>query len=338
MNPDARGSPARGAAPGEAPTPTPEPASEQQNARPAAKPVVYRPSRFQTFLEVAGDYVVRTYKQADEDGIFFLAGAIAFKVVIAFVPLILAALGVAGLLLQSRFGPRAADQVLSYLFQALPALDPDLIAIIRDGLNDLLAGSTGFVGVGTLVLIWLSTGLVGTLRTALREIFDVQNDRGMVAGKLYDMGMVIASGTLLAINVGISLLLQIAGTFGRGLLGTDPQRFDTFYNILLNVVAFMSIWFMFVLIYRFLPARRPHWRIAMIAATFTGILFELMKAAFGWYATNVASYNSTYGNFATVIIVLLWIYYMSVAFIIGGEVGQVAAVRRTRKRQKERLN
>jgi membrane protein len=338
---DARGSPesvADGATPGEASSTPPGPANEAQKVRPATQPVANQPSRFQAFLEVAGDYVVRTYRQADEDGIFFLAGAIAFKVVIAIVPLILAMLGVAGLLLQSRFGPRAADQVLNYAFQALPALDPELISLIRQALNDLLEGATGFVGVGTLVLIWLSTGLVGTLRTALREIFDIQNDRGIIGGKLFDMGMVIASGTLLAINVGISVLLQIAGSFSRGLLGIDAARFDTFYNILLNVVAFVSIWFMFVLIYRYLPARRPHWRIAMIAATFTGVLFELMKTAFGWYVTNVASYNTTYGNFATVIIVLLWIYYMSVAFIIGGEVGQVAAVRRTRKRQKERLN
>jgi len=295
-------------------------------------------SRLRLVLADIGDYIARTWKQADEDGIFFIAGAIAFKVVIAIVPLMLAALGVAGLLLQSRFGPRATDQVLSYAFQALPALDPELITALRGTLDDLLAGSTGFVGVGTLFLIWLSTGLVGTLRTALREIFDLDNDRGMIAGKLFDMGMVIAAGTLLAINVGISVILQGVGSFGRSMLGIDPNRFATLDNIALNFAAFLSVWFMFVLIYRYLPARRPQWRIAFISATFTGVLFELLKTAFGWYATNIASYTTTYGNFATLIVMLLWIYYMCVAFIIGGEVGQVAAVRRARRRQKERLN
>jgi membrane protein len=295
-------------------------------------------SRAGLVLADAGDYIVRVYKKLEEDNLFFLAGAIAFKVVIAIVPLMLAALGVAGLLLQSRFGATTADQVLRYALQALPPLDPQLIDVLRGFLNDILRGATGFVGVGTLFLIWSSTGLVGTLRTALREIFDLQQDRGIVAGKLYDMAMVVAAGTLLAINVTVTIVLQVVGSLGRGMVGIDPERFAIFHGILLNVVAFGSIWFMFVLIYRYLPARRPQWRVAMISATFTGILFELMKGAFGWYVTNVASYRSTYGNFATLIIILLWIYYMAVAFVIGGEVGQVSALRRTRRRQKERLN
>jgi membrane protein len=286
-----------------------------------------------------GDYIVRVYTKLAEDNVFFLAGAIAFKVIVAIVPLSLAAIGVAGLLLQSRFGPAdAAGQVVRYVLQALPDLDPDLIARLQQTLNEILEGASGYVGVGLLILIWLATGLVGTLRTALREIFDLEQDRGMVQGKLYDMLMVVAAGTLLAINVGVAVILRIAGAYGRSVLGIDPLRVQAFDGVLLNVVGFVAIWFMFVLIYRYLPARRTHWRIAMIAATFTGILFELMKTAFGWYVTNLASYTSTYGNFATVIIVLLWIYYMSVAFVIGGEVGQVAALRRTRKRQKERLN
>ncbi len=75
----------------------------------------------------------------------------------------------------------------------------------------------------------------------------------------------------------------------------------------------------------------------MIAATFTGILFELLKAAFTFYVANLADYRSSYGNFATVIVLFLWIYWISIVFIIGGEVGQVAALHRIRRRQKERL-
>jgi membrane protein len=40
---------------------------------------------------------------------------------------------------------------------------------------------------------------------------------------------------------------------------------------------------MFVLIYRYLPARRVPWRIALVAATFTAVVFELLKSLFAWY-------------------------------------------------------
>ena len=52
----------------------------------------------------AREFVRRVYKKAEQDNIFFLAGAIAFNVLVAVLPLILAALGIAGLLLQRQGG------------------------------------------------------------------------------------------------------------------------------------------------------------------------------------------------------------------------------------------
>lgn len=290
-----------------------------------------------TFLSELWALARQLYNKAAQDNIFFLSGAIAFNIVVAIVPLILATVGIAGLLLQSRFGASATDQVMRLILQALPPLNDSMILAARNALDELIGGATGFVGVGAIVLIWIATRLVGTLRTALREIFDLQDDRGVVYGKVFDMGMVVAAGTLLAVNVGGTVVLQLVGRYGRALMA-NPGRFDGYDGLLLNFVSFISVWFMFVLIYRYLPARRIQWRIAMIAATFTAALFEAMKYAFGWYVQNWAVYNSTYGNFATLFIFLLWIYYTSVAIVLGGEVGQVWALRRIRKRQKQRLH
>ena len=61
-----------------------------------------------------------------------------------------------------------------------------------------------------------------------------------------------------------------------------------------------------------------------------------MKQGFSFYA-QVANYSSVYGNLAFLLILILWIYYASVVFILGGEVGQVATMQAIRKRQRERL-
>jgi len=279
------------------------------------------------------------WKKLEQDNIFFLSGAIAFNVIVAVLPLMLASVGITGLLVQSRYGADAAGQVVDFVSRAFPPLgDAEFSATVGRTLNDLLEGSSGFIGVGTLIFIWVATRLVGTLRTALREIFDIQEDRGIIAGKIFDIQMVLAAGTLLAVNVAFTLVLQIVGNYGRQFLGFDPQRFAFLDALFLNAAAFGAIWFMFVLIYRYLPARRIHWRVALIAATFTGALFELLKLGFGWYVRDIANYRSAYGNFANLIIFLLWIYWGAVAFVIGGEVGQVSELRRVRRRQKERLH
>lgn len=289
-------------------------------------------SLFRAAREAAGDYIRRVYSKADQDRIFFMAGAIAFNVLVAIVPLALAAIGITGMVLQHRYEEESAERLVSYLLQALPPVSDEFTRNIALRLRPLLDQSGGFTTVGIAVFVWLATRLVGTLRTALREVFDIHQDRSIIAGKLFDIQMVIVAGSLLAVNIGFTIVMQILSRFGVEFLGL--RAYDE--SVIFPLVAFVSLWIMFALIYRYLPARRPQWRTAIIAATFTAVLFEALKQTFAWYVRRV-DYSSTYQNFAFLVILVLYVYYMAIIFILGGEVGQVAALRRIRRRQKERL-
>ena len=263
-----------------------------------------------------------------------MAGAIAFNVMVAIVPLILATLGIAGQILQNRV--QHPEQVLlNYITAAIPEVSADFENMIRSILDTLLDQSSSFTLVGGLLLVWVSTRLVGTLRAALKEVFDVGTDRNILKGKLFDIQMVVLAGTLFSLNVAFTFIADIIRSYGEHLFNVKPLGFvEAFY---FNAVAISSAWIMFLLIYRFLPFRGIHWRTAVVAATFTTTFFELLKRVFAWYVANYAQYGSTYSNLANVIILVLWIYYSAIVFILGGEVGQVAALRRIRRRQKERL-
>lgn len=299
-----------------------------------------RSRRTRSFLvrarTASGDFVRRVYKKADQDQIFFMGGAIAFNVLVAIVPLALAAVGVAGFFLQARDDISPAEPLVQYLLQVLPPVSQDFADEMRVMFNQFVRQATGLFTIGTVIFAWLATRLVGTLRTALREIFDIQQDRGIIAGKLFDLQMVFVAGTLLTLNIAITVALGMATEFGFEFLHVAEGQQTFARQFIGTALAFLTIWFMFVLIYRYLPARRIQWHTAMISATFTALLFEVMKAAFAWYFAN-ASYASTYGNLAHIAIVVLYVYYMALAFILGGEVGQVAALQRIRRRQKERL-
>lgn len=284
------------------------------------------------------DFARRLYRKGGEDNIFFLSGAIAFNILVAFVPLLLAVLGIAGTVLRAR-GVDSSTLVLDYVRRTLPALGEQLEAQqqLLDIFAAIIQNSGGFLGIGTLVLAWVATRLVGTLRTVLRETFDIHYDRGIVRGKLFDLKMVLTAGTLFTVSVGGSLALQIATRHGFHALGLEYGFPAGTQLVLGQVAAFAVLWTVFLLTYHFLPARRPQWRTSLIAATFAAVAFEVLRRAFGWYATNVANYGSTYGSVAFVFVLILWIYYSSVVFVLGGEVAQVAMQRRTRRRQKERL-
>lgn len=282
------------------------------------------------------EFLRRVIEKAEDDNIFFMAGAIAFNVIVAFIPLILATVGIAGTILRDQHA-NATEPLMGYLLEAVPPVSQEFQDWVRGLLDQLLEQSTEILSISTLVLIWIATRLVGTLRTSLREIFDSHRGRGIIKGKIFDIQMVFAAGSLLALNVGLTILLEIIAEMGIEALGLGPGEVRTFQIIYAWVLGFLVIWVMFLLIYRYLPPRRIRWRSALIAATFTAVLFEIMKQAFAWYVTNIAVFHTTYGNLATLVILVFWVYYLAVAFILGGEVAQVAAMRRTRIQQKQRL-
>jgi membrane protein len=61
----------------------------------------------------------------------------------------------------------------------------------------------------------------------------------------------------------------------------------------------------------------------MVAAVWTTVLWELVRNLFGYYISHIANINKIYGTYALIIVVAFWIYYSSVLFILGAEIGQL---------------
>jgi membrane protein len=102
-----------------------------------------------------------------------------------------------------------------------------------------------------------------------------------------------------------------------------------------QVLAFSFIATMFFCLYKFLPHRKIRWKTAGIAALFTAVMLELAKRVFSTYVTSFNPGSFYSGTVAALVIVVIWVYYASFIFIIGGEVAQVYELRRVRKLQRE---
>ena len=276
----------------------------------------------------------RVYQKSAEDEIFFMAGAISFNLLIAIVPLFLLAVGLFGYVLRARYGDPSVV-IIGLLENYIPTIEGDIdpLGVIDLVVNELVDSRAGYSVVGSLLLIWLSTRLVSTVRIALREVFDVRVNHGVVRGKIFDVQVVMLAGVLLLSNVVITLLLQSLGGWGTDLMGIPEDFLGATERALAQLLAFTSTWALFALVYWYVTARQISWRTALMAATVMAVSYELMKWGFGWYVTSVADYRSAYGNLATIVVLLFWIYYVSVVFVLAGEVAQVYATRKAGKAQ-----
>lgn len=280
------------------------------------------PYRFREFSR-------RLWDKAEEDDVFFMAGAVAFNVIIAVIPLLILGVGLTGFVLSARF-PDPTAAVLELVSDNLPQAGAgvDLTGLLRSGVAGIVERRAGFTVLGSIFFIWLATRLVGSLRIAVREVFDIGARRSIIRGKLFDIAAVLIGILLLTLNLGMTVMLTAAVQMGGDFLEVEGGTLSLADRLAGITVAVVSIWMLFLIAYRYLPARPIRWRTAAIAATFAAAAHEGLKVAFSWYATEVADYGSTLGNLATVAVLFFWIYYGALVFVLGGEVAQVSTMRK----------
>lgn len=277
------------------------------------------------------EFVGYVYEKAGDDNIFFLASGMTFSIVLAAIPFLLLLVAVAGVFLAPHFEePRS--QVLARLWELLPVGSPAIQDYLARRIQEILA-SAGSIGVVSgVAFVWFSTRLFGSLRTVLSEVFDLGEPVGVVRGKWLDVQMVLVSTVLLTANVAISSVLS---GLGQQLLRRVGLEADPTARLAGLATAFVFIYVMFLLIFKFVSLNRIRWRTAALASLFTSVSFELLKVGFGWYVSNYGDYSSIFFAFSLLVILVLAIYYGSVLFVLGGEVAQVYEMRRTLGRQRE---
>lgn len=266
-------------------------------------------------------------EKCDDDEVFFLAGAIAFNLILAIFPLVLLGIGIAGFVLPSFGDP--TQFVVGLLTDNLPqGAEGEITGLVESLVQSLLDGRAGYTIAGSIFLLWIATRLAASLRVGLRETFDIGAKRNPIHGKLFDIGAVLVGIVLLTLNLTATVLITSTVDYGVTFLGIQGSALSVMDRFLGYGISFLSIWTLLFLLYRYVPYRPIAFRTAVIAATFAAVSHESLKFAFSWYVTDVAEFRTTLGNLATVGVFFFWIYYESLVFILGGEVAQVANMRK----------
>ncbi len=283
------------------------------------------------------DYAKRVWDNSGEDNIFFLAGGIAFNLLLAAVPFVLLIASALAYLLNHSAEASSAE-INEIVYRFLPPAPSGEQSPLGNVLVDIVQ-SRQAIGIYSVVgFIWFSTRLFGSLRSVLGLIFDIDSDRGIVAGKIFDVQITIVSSLLLVAYTALNAYLALATTRGLLFLGELGVRKEMMGNLEYNIgqfVAFLFIAMMFWALYKFLPNRKMRWQMAMVGAIFTSLLLEVAKRGFGAYVVSFNPGSLYSGTLAALIIVVVWTYYAAIIFILGGEVAQVFELRRVRRLQRE---
>jgi membrane protein len=94
---------------------------------------------------------------------------------------------------------------------------------------------------------------------------------------------------------------------------------EWFLHLTSLVVSFAVITLLFAMMFKWLPDTPVDWHDVWLGAILTTIFFEIGKLAIGFYIGK-QGLESTYGAAASIIVVLVWVYYSSQIILMGAEV------------------
>jgi len=255
----------------------------------------------------------RTVEAAYEDNIPFLAGALAFDILLTAIPFVGLVLGVVGYLVEYQLAIHQLN-VHELLERFLPSGQFDFI---ERALADLVDRRGHFTVLAAPLFLWFSTRMFGGLRAALNEVFDTEENRPWPVAKLTDLAMVFVAGTLFLANAFAS---------------TSRSFFSQIASLVFSTLLFFMI-------FKFLPSRRIYWRTGVVASLFCAVAFEIAKRLYGLYVARFVTFDrvASDANLIGFLLFILWIYYTAYMFLLGGEVAETYDLMRMRRQQRVRL-
>jgi membrane protein len=255
----------------------------------------------------------RTWSEAGDDNVGFLAAGVAFYAFLAFVPLLASVVLVYGLAAD----PQTVAEHIGKLFATLPR---DAAALIADQLKSLTSSPQSSKGLGLAVALALavygaSKGASGVV-TALNIAYEVKETRGFV--KTTALALAMTVGGLLI------LLLAVAAISASAAIEHLLPFSSGFIHVLVQVafwaVAVAAVGIGLAAVYRFAPARvDAPWMWVSPGSAAATLLWLLGTIGFGLYVSHFGSYNKTYGSLGGVVVFLTWLYLSAYILIMGGE-------------------
>lgn len=245
-----------------------------------------------------------------------LAAEAAFFAVLSVPPLIFALAGAVGYV-SDRFSAAQIDEVEQSVIDLFSTFltDTAVNRVIEPTMNEVLAGGRfDVISLGFVLALWSGSRALNVFVDTITIMHGLGGHRGIVKTRALSFSLYI----LAMVTGGITIPLIIAGpTLVRGVL---PERLEFLMGFYWPTVVVICICFLATLYHVSVPVRTK-WRFNLPGATFALVAWIVGSAVLRWFLTITAQDSrSIYGPLAAPIAILIWLYIVAIAVLIGAAV------------------
>jgi membrane protein len=254
------------------------------------------------------------------------AAALTYYSLLPLFPALLVAVALLGVFGQESLISDTAD----YLKDAgAPMATIDAVTAALDSAQSQRSTAITALVLGLLLSLNSASGAFGAVGRALNRAWRVDEGRGFVRRKVNDLlwtlvVVVLVLVTFVLVFLGGGLASDVLGLLGLGETAADVWRFARW------PAAILSAMLVYAVVYFAAPnveVRRFRW---ITPGAVFGVLTSIVASGlFFVYVSSFSSYSATYGAFAGVVILLVWLWLANVVLLFGAELNAAIDVRRS---------
>ncbi len=207
------------------------------------------------------------------------------------------------------------------LRESINAVLPGVIGMFLNSIiADVYGQSAGGISLAVLVMLWSAGKGMMALMHGLNAVNEVEEKKNYIYVRL----IAAVYTVLLIVAVIISMLFSGLGKLIVRMFIDSIPGGDIVYSVVTRV-RFLYVWMvltvLFMLIYSYVPGRRQKFLMQMPGAIFTAVIWNGFSLGFSVYLEYFGDFG-VYGSLATVVIVLLWLYFMSYIVMVGAHINK----------------
>jgi len=248
-----------------------------------------------------------------------LGASLAFYTLLSLTPLLLVMVAIIGLV----FGHVTAQhEVVRQVQMLIGTQGAKATEALLEASRNTTHGIVATI-IGMVTLLFGASGVMIELRDALNTIWEVPTPKltgirsrvtSYIKERLFSFAMLLSIGFILVVSLATSAWISALGAVSALLL----PSIEALLQLVNALASFAVITCLFAAIYKIMPDIRIEWLDVMLGGAVTSLLFTVGKSLLGLYLGK-ASIASSYGAFASIVVLVIWVYYSSQIFFLGAE-------------------
>src|SRR4051812_22720572 len=260
-----------------------------------------------------GELIKKTISETKEDNVLGISAQVAYNFFFSLFPLLLFIAPMLSLLGDKK---KLVTDLLTRLSTVVPT---DAFSLLSKVVNDVVFASNapGLISIGAVLAAWSGSNIFTTFEGALNTAYDVKDERPWWKQRLLALAVLLGWGLVIFLVTAILLAGDNIVHYAQTQLGMGNTALDVWAVVQFPLAIVLLVAFLY-LVYWLLPYVKMDKRQILVGSVVAALLFGVATLLFRLYVQHFPP-NKTYGTIGAVMVLLSWMYFVSVVILVGGE-------------------